>query len=163
MVIFADEAIAYVERANVTACVVRREMTVARLRRLRREAERLHARWGDARVSVTVVESTAIGEVQADVRQETAGLLRDFPAVLMVTVIEGGGLRAVAARAILSAMSLVAKRRGVKVFDDVAAAMAWIAPRLPSVAGVTAPSARELVELVAEARRAIGAPQSAVG
>jgi hypothetical protein len=158
IVTFSDEGGAYAERGNVTAFVVRREMTMPRLRRLRREAERVHARYGAERVSITVIEPTAISDVQKEVREESADLVRTFPSVLMVTIVEGGGLRAVAARAILSGMTLIAKGRAAKIFDDVVTAMTWIEPRVPPVAGVKPPSARELVELVAEARRAITSP-----
>jgi hypothetical protein len=68
-------------------------------------------------------------------------------------VIEARGFRGVAIRAMLNGVTLLARTRyPVKVFDEVPEAAAWLATVMPTVAGVTLPTAAQIVELVDIAR-----------
>jgi hypothetical protein len=98
---------------------------MARLQHLRDESARIYNRLGYQRVNISVLEPDAITSPPDDVRKEGAAMMRDFPAVAEVTVLERAGFRAAAARAILSGMALFAGHTR-RIFDSVAAAAAWI-------------------------------------
>jgi hypothetical protein len=145
---YADEGIALALRGSITACVFRNPITMERLQRLRRESVTIQARLGVARVNLTIIEPTAVATMAEDVRKESAALMRDFPAATTATVLEGGGFRTAAARAILSGLTLLAGERSRRrIFDSVEDAATWLAERNSARAPeLHAPAVAALVE-----------------
>ncbi len=153
---FVDRGCAFSSVGNLIACVLREEVTVERLRALRKDTERVVAIYGPARGGITVVEGQAVTDVSKEVRVESAALMRDFPSAVTVTVIEGRGFKAVAARAIVSAMALLARNRDAnKLFDTVDAAAAYMAPRIPPHGSDPRLTPEEIVAIVGRVRAAM--------
>jgi hypothetical protein len=153
---YVDQGCALASVGNLIVCVLRGEVTIERLRALRRDTERLVAIYGTERGGITVVEGAAVTDVSKEVRVESAALMRDLPSVVTVTVIEGRGFRAVAARAIVSAMALLARTRDAnKLFDTVEAAARYLVPRIPVRAGEPKLTSDEVIAIVERTRAAI--------
>ncbi len=154
---FADEGVALATHGCVAACVFRAPLTLERLYRLRRESEPIQLRFGIERVNLTIVEPGAVSSLPEDVRKESAALMREFPASMTVTVLEGVGFRAAAARAILSGLTLLAgERQRRRMFESVDEAAAWLNER--NVGGVPEMTAPALATLVQRARAALKRP-----
>jgi hypothetical protein len=149
---FNDGSAACGTVGNLLTTVLRTEVTLPRLRQIRRVTEQLFALYGEHRGTLTVVERTAISDTPRDVREESAVLMRQYPS-LVATVIEGGGFKGVGARAIMSGLALVAgKRDKLKIFASVDEAAEWIAPRVPT----TSITAAEVKAAVERTRAALG-------
>jgi hypothetical protein len=156
-VCFADDGVALATHGRVAACVFRAPLTLERLRRLRLESEPIQLRFGIERVNLTVVEPSAVGSLPDDVRKESAALMREFPATMTATVLEGAGFRIAAARAILSGLTLLAgERQRRRMFESVADAAAWVEER--NVAGTPEMTAGAVATLVQRARSALKQP-----
>jgi hypothetical protein len=149
---YADDGVALVTRGNVSVCLLSAPVTLAQLHQLRRESGRLQQRFGFARVTLTVLEPTAMVAPDDAVRAEGAALARDYPSAVHATVFEGTGFRTAAVRAIISGFQLFSTSPGKRrTFDSVEAMLSWIvktghAPEL---------SYSELEALVAHARAAL--------
>jgi hypothetical protein len=153
---YCERGCAFAHYGNLIACVLREEVTIERLRALRKDTERVVAIYGPERGGITVVEGQAVTDVAKEVRVESSALMRDFPAAVTVTVIEGRGFKAVAARAIVSAMALLARTRDSnKLFDTVETAAAYMAPRIPAHGSDPRLSTEEIVAIVARVRAAM--------
>jgi hypothetical protein len=127
-VCFADEGVVLATNASVAVCIFRAPLTMARLQRIRRESETIQTRFGEQRVNLTVIEPSAVTVISEDLRKESAALMRDFPANNTATVLEGGGFRMAAARAILSGLTLLAGERSRRrIFETVEQAATWLA------------------------------------
>ena len=149
---FNDGSAACGTVGNLLTTVLRTDVTLTRLRQLRRVTEKLAAQYGDRRATLTVIERTAIADAPPEVREESAALMRKYPS-LVATVIEGGGFKGVGARAIMSAMALVAgKRDKLKIFASVDEAAEWLAPRVPTSSIMAA----EVKAAVERTRAALG-------
>jgi hypothetical protein len=149
--LFVEDRMAFSRFAKMTICIVRDPPTVRALELVRQHTRRLRAVEPDGWIGFTAVETTAIVNLSDEVRQATAALLRDVPAALGVTVIEGGGFKGVAARAILQGIHMFSRvRQSERVFGDVPAAVDWTianAARYGAPQGnVTADELRRAVE-----------------
>jgi hypothetical protein len=122
---YADPGITLLTRANISVCLLRAPLTLERLQELRRASARVHKRLGFERVNLSVIEPPAMLDIPDDVRTASAALIRDFPA-LEVTVLEGGGFRSAAARAILNGIAILSAGRRRRIFDTVMAAAQWL-------------------------------------
>src|SRR5687767_13586429 len=85
---------------KMTVCIMRLPPTVSVISLLRRETMKLRAEDPEGWLAFSIVETAAIANVPADVREATTSLMRDYAATVSVTVIEGSTFKAVAARAI---------------------------------------------------------------
>jgi hypothetical protein len=152
---YADDGLAFVTRANVSACILTAPIRIAQLRELRRESERLQQRYGFARVSLTVLDAAAMVAPDDEVRAEGAAMARDFPSAVEATAFEGGGFRTAAVRAIINGFALFSKTRSKRcTFDSVDAMLSWIVKN----GHAPALSQGELLALIAQARAAIRRP-----
>jgi hypothetical protein len=138
-------------RANISVCVLRQPLDADRLQALRTVSARVHQRLGADRVNLSVIEPQAMLHVSDDVRAKSAALIREFPGALEVTILEGGGFRSAAIRAILSGMALLSVGRGRRIFDTVPAAAQWLGAN-GHLRGL---AEAELVALIEQARRTL--------
>lgn len=146
---YADAGLTFATCANVALCVLRSPLTLERLRHLRRETESHKQRFGDNRVVFNIIEPAAIVSPDAQVRAECVALARDFPATFEVTVLERGGFRSAAARAILNSFALLSgNRSGRRTFDCVEPAVDAIVEHR----GAPSLGRDELLAFVAKAR-----------
>jgi hypothetical protein len=145
---YADPGLTLLTRGNVSVCLLREALTSAKLQELRNVSARVHQRLGAGRINLSVIEPRAMLQVPDEVRTQSAELIREFPGALEVTILEGGGFRAAAVRAILNGMALLSAGRGRRVFDTVAAAAEWLGAN-GHLRGLTGP---ELVALIEQAR-----------
>src|SRR5262245_38658128 len=99
-ILFCDEGMVHARSGVLSIVVARQPFTLARMRRLRESTARLSAEIGEGRLGIVVLEATSIADMPREVRQEGSGLMMDSPSVSTAVVIEGGGFRAVAGRAI---------------------------------------------------------------
>jgi hypothetical protein len=126
--------------------------TLDRLQRTREHEQRIvdGAPGGIVVLSILVDSAFQIG---ASERDEASQLARQFETATRAHayVIEGSGFRTAAMRAVIAGIQLVTRtRHPSKVFGDIAAAAAWLAPQAE-------PPLRpqELIDTVARARAAI--------
>jgi hypothetical protein len=91
------------------------------------------------------------------VREQASVMLRELASEFSASVLEGGGFKAIAGRAIITGLWLMSGRNSSnKVFTDLDAAAAWLVPRIPRAGdGADAVSAATILRLVEDARVAI--------
>jgi hypothetical protein len=156
-IFWRDDGIAIGDMGCVVVVVVAEPITMQRLREMWRHGEEHIKEFGKGRIGYTVVEPKAVADVSKEVRNEMSRMVRELPASVSATVIEGGGFRAIAGRAIVTGLMLVARRNANhKIFPDTTQAMSWLAPQLPvGSQGVDPVGINELVE---RARAAIQRP-----
>jgi hypothetical protein len=151
-IIFAEPGLTLAVSGNVSVSVVRAPLTLERVGRLRREGELLlQQQGGRGRVSITIVEPPAMVSPDEELRAACAALERDLPVEFAANVLEGGGFRTAAVRAIMSGFAFAtgkATSRGT--YGSVAAAIDGVvrSGRASEHDGAT------LTALVAEARAA---------
>jgi hypothetical protein len=152
-----DDGVAIADLGCVAVVVVAQPITLPRLGEMWRHGEEHVKLFGKERIGYTVVESNAVADVSKEVRNEMSRMVREMPATVSATVIEGGGFKAIAGRAIVTGLMLVAGRNTKhKIFADTTQAMSWLAPQLP--VGNERVDPIELGKLVDRARAAILRP-----
>ena len=152
MICFSDRGVTLASSANMSVVVFRAPpITVPQLRAVRQEIARIHKQYGTDRASIAIVESAAMVSPDDAVRAEAAALARDLSSMLDATVLEGGGFRAAAVRAVMSGLSLLGGRSPTRrTFGNVDAALDAVV-----ATGRVTLSRPELLALVAEARNTI--------
>jgi hypothetical protein len=152
-----DDGVAIADIGCVAVVVVALPITMARLREMWRHGEEHSKLFGKERIGYTVVEPNAVADVSKEVRNEMSRMVRELPATMSATVIEGGGFKAIAGRAIVTGLMLVAGRNANhKIFGDTTQAISWLAPQLP--VGNERVDAVGLNKLVERARATIERP-----
>jgi len=155
-ILYHDAGVCHAQRGALSVIVIREPMTVARMGKLREGSERARAEHGDKRLSIIVLEPASVADVPREVREAGAQMMREFKSPGSALVIEGGGVRGIAARAIVNGMFILSGRRsGVKVFDHVADASRWLSSYARSI-GAAPVASDEIAQACADARRAIG-------
>jgi hypothetical protein len=154
-VAFSDDGMAMAELGTLSLYVIAKPLTLERVLKMRTLGDEHNARFGASRASMTVAEPAAVHDMPKEIREAAAKIVRELPVVIKATVIEGGGFRAVAARAIVTGVHLLSRRGGQdRIFGDVDTAMDWLVPRLPAAPGVSV-DIPALAELIARARGAV--------
>jgi hypothetical protein len=156
-VVWSDNGLAVAELGTLSLFLIAQPLTLPRLQQMRRIGEDHHARFGSHRASLSIGEPSAIMDMPKPVREQASLMVRDLSSEISAAVLEGGGFKAVAGRAIITGLWLMAGRAGSnKVFTDLDTATAWLAPRIPPAGDGEAPiSIATLDKLVESARAAI--------
>ncbi len=148
---YANDGVALVTQGNLAVCVLSVPITLEHLHELRRQSERLQARFGLARVTLNVVESAAMAAPDDAVRAESEALARDYPSSVLAIVFEGTGFRKAAVRAIMNSVALISNYPGKRrTFDTVESMVFWVTTN--NYAGAL--RSRDLRALISQARTA---------
>lgn len=132
-ILWSDDGAGMAQIERLSIFLFRQVINMERIGHIRRNSEVIFRRYGTERGTLTVVEGAAVADVSKEIRAASADMMRDFPSLYTATVIEGRGFRAVAGRAIVAGMSLLAGHRAKqKMFDDVAEAAGWLVPLVPA-------------------------------
>jgi hypothetical protein len=111
MIQFTDGTVTFATAAGgVSVVVFRGPPQLAQLQALRKEISALHRQYGVERASIAIVETAAMVSPDDAVRAEAAALARDVSSRLDATVLEGGGFRAAAVRAVMNGLALLGGR-----------------------------------------------------
>jgi hypothetical protein len=125
--LIVEEGAAFARLGKMTICLMRRPPTVRLIHLLRRETVKLHATAPVGWVGFSIIEVGAITNVADDVRQASTALMRDLPATLSISVVEGSGFKSVAVRAIMIGMHLISRSPHLqKIFGDATTAVDWM-------------------------------------
>jgi hypothetical protein len=154
--LFSDDVIAVTQHDRLTLWVLAKPITVTHLEQLSKFSAENFERWGRDRATFTVGEGPSITEVSKETRQAAGKMLRQYKANTSATVLEGGGFKAVAGRAIITGMMMIAGGgNSHKIFSDLQKAVDWMAPRVPSSGGGEGVDPDELYHLIERTRAAV--------
>jgi hypothetical protein len=126
-VLYAGEGFALACCGSLFVTVLRLPVTGEGLREMRKHIQRHHDKNGGQVAGLTVIEPSAAQAAPKEVREESAGLTKDFQGRASAIVIEGDGFRAGATRAFVAAIYLVNRPRFPnKIFANVDDAVTWL-------------------------------------
>jgi hypothetical protein len=132
--------------------IVRLVTDVERVRAVGRVVHQLVARHPSC-VSFSVIEPGAVARQSRDAYEESVDLIRNAPVAAALTVIEGSGFRAAAARSAVAGFYMLTRRPYPhKVFSTVQEGTGWARQ---SMAGVTLPSEQAIVRAIEQVRARI--------
>jgi serine/threonine-protein kinase len=156
---FADSELALVRCGRVFITVLRRPLTLRGVEHMRRESRLLFGDDASRFFTLSILEARSATTVSPEVRTASEKFAREFTLGGAAIVIEGSGFRSAATRAVVAGIYLVS-RAGYrhKVFDRPLEGARWLEDQL-ALSGVKQ-SALEMVDAVAEARRAVGSAES---
>jgi len=147
--------VATAEVGPVCICIWRGAVTASTFAVQSQALAQVVAHHPEGAAFLCVIEPTATPP-DDDHRKKSAELLTSFGSRLrcVATVVEGSGLKASIARAVLSGISLIARERQTKAdyFSDTARAVAWLREHLD------APPAEQVLAAVDELRATLPPP-----
>jgi hypothetical protein len=148
-VLWSDDGLAVAELGTLSLFLIAQPLTIPRLQQMRRLGEDHNARFGSHRASLSIGEPSAIMDMPKPVREQASLMLRELSSEFSACVLEGGGFKATAGRAIITGLWIMSGRvRSNRVFTDLDAAAAWLVPRIPrgSEGAISAPTIFKVVE-----------------